>query len=663
MYEIEPFLFKPATFLRSSLGARIRSPLGAFVATSPRVSLTPFFKLEVPIPPADVTDVQWQVITDYAGAPSALIERRFVVNGVTRFSGSQSASDFDTLGDPPELLEYWVTNDSWLTSAGSGVGRVTRNWVSNYGWNTIDINAQFSLPSASFVTETFGSGSINSHDYASPQRDATPTIIAAGNWNAFFTEMLPASDADPVLEAFSDYVAAALTVDFSGYIAYTYQDNLSTLQAEDDTEYADLLQHIEDTTGEALDTLKAALVDAGEDVTTGHLASAQWATPVFDWISVNLSYPSAGVMNFSNARRFYWDDDVLKTETLPLGWVNGFTVSKDFGERVILELPTRPQLDRRYGEESPRINSWMHNAASQWVGVRSAVINDKFIGNSPSRLYRAVWRKLFAPTVVIQGAPDIYRSTDSIELTAVATDHLDGSISSSVVWTSDLDGQVGTGANLSTTLSEGPHTITATATNSDGVAAQDTFDLYVGIEITMIEPEQAPAGFESLEVSGFGFDQSTLSVIFGAAASPTVTVESKILAVVTVPAGTGTVDVTVSNGVDEDTLTDAFTYISVVTVEITAPADSSSHSSASPITFEATASSSVDGDISSSVTWSARPLDEFGEPDFGEDAINMGAGASIEYTLPAATYGYRITANVVDSTGARNNDTIDITVT
>jgi hypothetical protein len=50
---------------------------------------------------------------------------------------------------------------------------------------------------------------------------------------------------------------------------------------------------------------------------------------------------------------------------------------------------------------------------------------------------------------------------------ATAADPQDGDISSSIVWTSNLDGALGTGSSINATLSIGLHTITATSTDTD----------------------------------------------------------------------------------------------------------------------------------------------------------------------------------------------------
>lgn len=76
------------------------------------------------------------------------------------------------------------------------------------------------------------------------------------------------------------------------------------------------------------------------------------------------------------------------------------------------------------------------------------------------------------PVVVITSPADssIFRIGDTISFTATATDTEDGIlIGSSLVWTSDNDGQIGTGDTLVTdSLSINTHVITLTATDSHG---------------------------------------------------------------------------------------------------------------------------------------------------------------------------------------------------
>ncbi len=69
---------------------------------------------------------------------------------------------------------------------------------------------------------------------------------------------------------------------------------------------------------------------------------------------------------------------------------------------------------------------------------------------------------------------------DNISFSGSASDVEDGNVSASLSWTSNLDGTIGSGASFSiTTLSEGAHTITATATDSDDLTSSDTITINV----------------------------------------------------------------------------------------------------------------------------------------------------------------------------------------
>jgi hypothetical protein len=78
-----------------------------------------------------------------------------------------------------------------------------------------------------------------------------------------------------------------------------------------------------------------------------------------------------------------------------------------------------------------------------------------------------------APTVEVDSPADGFIATgaQSIPLTATAVNVEDGSLDGSVVWNSDLDGQLGTGSSLvqrADLLRVGTHRITATVTDSAG---------------------------------------------------------------------------------------------------------------------------------------------------------------------------------------------------
>ncbi len=85
------------------------------------------------------------------------------------------------------------------------------------------------------------------------------------------------------------------------------------------------------------------------------------------------------------------------------------------------------------------------------------------------------------PIVSIQSPTDgsNYRTDDPITFAGTAIDDNDGDLSASLIWVSDLDGEIGTGTEFSTNLNEGTHTITASATDMDGETGSDSVEIIV----------------------------------------------------------------------------------------------------------------------------------------------------------------------------------------
>jgi len=79
------------------------------------------------------------------------------------------------------------------------------------------------------------------------------------------------------------------------------------------------------------------------------------------------------------------------------------------------------------------------------------------------------------PTVSITSPTDgsTFDSGATITFQGTANDTEDGDLTASLVWTSNIDGQIGTGGSFSTTLSDGTHTITASVTDSGAATATD----------------------------------------------------------------------------------------------------------------------------------------------------------------------------------------------
>jgi subtilisin family serine protease len=87
-----------------------------------------------------------------------------------------------------------------------------------------------------------------------------------------------------------------------------------------------------------------------------------------------------------------------------------------------------------------------------------------------------------APSVAITAPVDgsSYTEGDTIVFVGSAADGEDGDLSASIVWTSNLDGAIGSGASFATAaLSVGTHVVTASVTDSGNLTGDDTVSVVV----------------------------------------------------------------------------------------------------------------------------------------------------------------------------------------
>src|SRR5207244_1680686 len=93
-----------------------------------------------------------------------------------------------------------------------------------------------------------------------------------------------------------------------------------------------------------------------------------------------------------------------------------------------------------------------------------------------------------APTVTIAAPADGsgFAPGDAVTLNAAAADAEDGDLGAAIVWTSSLDGPLGTGSPLGvSTLRSGTHTITASVTDRGGKSALATVTIVVDAAPTL----------------------------------------------------------------------------------------------------------------------------------------------------------------------------------
>jgi hypothetical protein len=107
-----------------------------------------------------------------------------------------------------------------------------------------------------------------------------------------------------------------------------------------------------------------------------------------------------------------------------------------------------------------------------------------------------------APTVTISGPSNnsSYAYGATVNFSGSASDTQDGNLTSSIKWTSSIDGQIGTGGSLSRTLSSGSHVITATVTDSGGLTASARVSVSVA---AAAQQPSTPSGGPTLTVRAY----------------------------------------------------------------------------------------------------------------------------------------------------------------
>ncbi|GAA4351604.1 S8 family serine peptidase [Kangiella taiwanensis] len=96
------------------------------------------------------------------------------------------------------------------------------------------------------------------------------------------------------------------------------------------------------------------------------------------------------------------------------------------------------------------------------------------------------------PTVTVNDPMEnaLYLPGDMVNFLADAVDAEDGDVRSSLVWTSSLDGVIGTGASFSRSdLTQGSHIISVTANDSEGLQSVKEFNLYIVTDGTIVSYE------------------------------------------------------------------------------------------------------------------------------------------------------------------------------
>ena len=142
------------------------------------------------------------------------------------------------------------------------------------------------------------------------------------------------------------------------------------------------------------------------------------------------------------------------------------------------------------------------NTTTLSAGIHTITASVTDSGGTPGSADIQITLEVNDPPVVTITSPagSIFTVGTSVAFAATALDPEDGDLAANLDWTSDLDGNIGSGASFSTAgLSTGTHTITASVTDSGGVPG--TADVTVAVTLAAnpgFEADCPASGFSSL---------------------------------------------------------------------------------------------------------------------------------------------------------------------
>lgn len=120
-----------------------------------------------------------------------------------------------------------------------------------------------------------------------------------------------------------------------------------------------------------------------------------------------------------------------------------------------------------------------------------------------------------APSVTINSPLEgsSFSSGASIDFSGSASDPEDGDVTASLIWNSNIDGQIGTGASFSAILSDGTHAITATASDSQGKTGSSSITITVGSTSTSIALTASGYKIKGVQHADLSWNGATSSTV------------------------------------------------------------------------------------------------------------------------------------------------------
>ena len=263
------------------------------------------------------------------------------------------------------------------------------------------------------------------------------------------------------------------------------------------------------------------------------------------------------------------------------------------------------------------------------------------------------------PTIAIEAPAgnDSFTTSDDISFLGEASDVDDGDLSSSILWTSDRDGVLGTGASLTKKLSRGTHVITASVTDSATTARTASLTLSVGNSppaVSIQSPADGSTFSTSAQISfratAGDFDQGDLtgSIVWTSSISGGIGTGGNLTR--SLPSGIHviTAHITDADGATVSTSVSVSVGSSAPTVSIQSPSNGAGFTTSQMVSFQGTASDPDDGSLSGAISWTS---DRDGA---------LGTGTAVTRRLSKGTHV--ITAGVTDSDGMTSVATVTIAV-
>ncbi len=245
--------------------------------------------------------------------------------------------------------------------------------------------------------------------------------------------------------------------------------------------------------------------------------------------------------------------------------------------------------------------------------------------------------------------------------TATAYDREDGTISSFIVWNSSLNGYLGTGPDITATLSPGVHTVTASVNDRQGVPVSKTLEITVASYNSPPTVTITRSVLGTLDESGQGYRLTAVAtdsedgdissrLTWTSSKDGSLGVGEDIRTTLSSGLHTVTAQVTDSKGLAASaviTVTVA-AYNSPPSISFTSTVAGTLDQDGQDYTFSAKASDKENGDLSPSIIWESN-IDGY-----------LGKGQALTATL--STGSHTLMAHVTDSQGKAASASQSVTV-